>query len=163
MATPKVAARQPIQIDLEAGEHYWCACGHSNSQPFCDGSHRGTGIEPLAFTVEEAQESYLCLCKQTKNPPYCDGSHNQLAADDSSKEQSPVNADQMPAAKNTSEESTVELIHALARDGLEKTGHHGPLAAMGVPRPTLPQWDDIQIITAQLAQRPLRKCRNYFL
>ena len=81
MATPKVAGKQPIKIDLESGEHYWCACGHSKSQPFCDGSHRGTGIEPLAFTVEEAQEGYLCLCKQTKNPPYCDGSHNQLDAE----------------------------------------------------------------------------------
>ena len=47
-----------------------------------------------------------------------------------------------PVGKNTAEEPTVELIHALARDGLEKFGHHGPMAAMGVPRPTLPQWDD---------------------
>jgi glutamate synthase domain-containing protein 2 len=61
----------------------------------------------------------------------------------------------MPQAQNTPEEPTVELIHALARDGLEKTGHHGPMAAMGVPRPTLPQWDDIQLLTAQLATKPL--------
>lgn len=156
MATAKIAAKQPVQIDLEKGEHYWCACGHSNSQPFCDGSHRGTGIEPLAFTAEEPQEAYLCLCKQTKNPPYCDGSHNHLGdfSDDSS-EQASSSSDGMPPAKNTTEEPTVELIHALARDGLEKTGHHGPLAAMGVPRTTLPQWDDIQILTAQLATRPL--------
>lgn len=156
MATAKVAAKQPVQIDLEKGEHYWCACGHSNSQPFCDGSHRGTGIEPLAFTVEESQEAYMCLCKQTMNPPYCDGSHNHLgdSSDDSSEQQS-SSSDGMPTAKNTAEEPTVELIHALARDGLEKTGHHGPLAAMGVPRPTLPQWDDIQILTAQLSTRPL--------
>lgn len=154
MASPKVAGKQPVEIELEAGEHYWCACGHSKAQPFCDGSHRGMGIEPLAFTVEEAQEGYLCLCKQTKNPPYCDGSHNHLegeqiekpAADDS---------DQMPQPHNTAEEPTVELIHALARDGLEKTGHHGPIAAMGVPRSTLPQWDDIQLLTAQLASKPL--------
>ena len=153
MASPKVAAKQPVQIDLEQGQHYWCACGHSRPQPFCDGSHRGTGIEPLAFTVEEAQESYLCMCKHTKNAPFCDGSHNHL--DDVQVEQSTDDSgDTMPTALATPEEPTVEFIHALARDGLEKTGHHGPLAAMGVPRSTLPQWDDIQILTAQLATKP---------
>ena len=60
-----------------------------------------------------------------------------------------------PIAKNTSLEPTLEFIHALARDGLDKTGHHGPMGAMGVPRPTLPQWDDIQILPAQLAAKPL--------
>lgn len=154
MTTPKVAAKQPVQINLEQGEHYWCACGHSKSQPFCDGSHRGTGIEPLAFTADESQESYLCLCKHTKNPPYCDGSHNHLG-DVPMEEPAAESADGMPTAATTPEEPTVEYIHALARDGLEKTGHHGPLAAMGVPRDTLPQWDDIQILTAQLARKPL--------
>jgi len=154
MTTPKVAAKQPVQIDLQKGEHYWCACGHAKSQPFCDGSHRGTGIEPLAFTVDEAQEGYLCLCKYTKNPPFCDGTHSQLG-NLQIEEPASTEADEMPAATATSEEPTLELIHALARDGLEKTGHHGPLAAMGVPRPTLPQWDDIQVLTAQLATKPL--------
>ena len=155
-SSPKIAAKQPVQVNVETGEHYWCACGHSKSQPFCDGSHRGTGIEPLAFTVEEAQESYLCMCKYTKNPPYCDGSHNHLdtASVDSDGVSSQL-SDEMPMATATPEEPTVELIHALARDGLEKTGHHGPLDAMGVPRSDLPQWDDIQILTAQLATKPL--------
>ena len=154
MSSPKVAGKQPVKIDLEAGEHYWCACGHSKSQPFCDGSHRGTGIEPLAFTVEESQEGYLCLCKQTRNPPFCDGSHNHLGAE-SMGAPAASDDDTMPQGQNTPEEPTVELIHALARDGLAKTGHHGPMAAMGVPRPTLPQWDDIQLLTAQLATKPL--------
>ena len=154
MAQPKVAAKSPVQIDLEKGEHHWCACGHSKAQPFCDGSHRGTGIEPLAFTVDEAQEGYVCMCKYTKNPPYCDGSHNHLG-DVQVEESASAAADEMPTATATPEEPTVALIHALARDGLEKTGHHGPLAAMGVPRPSLPQWDDIQLLTAQLATKPL--------
>ena len=79
MTTPKVAARKPIQVDLKKDQqYYWCACGRSQSQPFCDGSHRGTGIEPLAFTAEQSGESFLCMCKHTKSPPFCDGSHNQL-------------------------------------------------------------------------------------
>jgi len=60
-----------------------------------------------------------------------------------------------PAAKNTAVEPTVELIHALAQEGLDRVGHHGPMGAMGVPRPTLPQWDDIQSLPAQLARKPL--------
>jgi glutamate synthase domain-containing protein 2/CDGSH-type Zn-finger protein len=154
MAQPKVAAKSPIQIDLEAGEHHWCACGESNAQPFCDGSHRGTQFTPLAFTLDEPEEAYLCLCKQTKNPPYCDGSHSHLGDVEVEASASADTAGQ-PAGQNTPEEPTVELIHALARDGLEKTGHHGPLGAMGVPRPTLPQWDDIQMLTAQMATKPL--------
>ena len=154
MAQPRVAAKSPVQIDLEKGEHHWCACGESKAQPFCDGSHRGTPFTPLAFTVDEPQQAHLCMCKHTKNPPFCDGSHTQLGnvqVETAGSEDS----DRMPVGQNTQEEPTVELIHALARDGLEKTGHHGALGAMGVPRPTLPQWDDIQILTAQLAKRPL--------
>ena len=154
MPSPKVAAKQPVQVELEKGEHYWCACGLSKSQPFCDGSHRGTGIEPLAFTVDEPQEGYLCMCKYTKNPPFCDGSHNQLG-DVEVEAAATESTDDMPSAAATPEEPTVEFIHALARDGLEKTGHHGPLAAMGVPRDSLPKWDDIQMLTAQLATKPL--------
>jgi len=156
MTTPKVAAKKPIQIDLKKDEQYhWCACGGSKSQPFCDGSHRGTGIEPLAFTTDQTGESYLCMCKHTKNPPYCDGSHNQLD-DVEVEDPSPSSGDDMPLPHNTPEEPTVEFIHALARDGLEKTGHHGPLGAMGIPRAELPRWDDIQMLTAQLATKPLQ-------
>ena len=75
-------------------------------------------------------------------------SQNVLAVADPSMPSAPV-------AKNTAIEPTLELIHSLARDGLDKTGHHGPMGAMGVPRPTLPQWDDIQILPAQLATKPL--------
>jgi CDGSH-type Zn-finger protein len=79
MTTPKIAKKGPYKIKLEEGKRYhWCACGHSNNQPFCDGSHKGTGITPLAFTAEKTGEASLCGCKQTKNPPFCDGTHNKL-------------------------------------------------------------------------------------
>ena len=155
MSKPKVADRKPIAIELEAGDHYWCSCGRSSNQPFCDGSHAGTEFTPIKFSIEEAQESYLCMCKYTKNPPFCDGTHAQLG--DDVEVEAPTSSDELPVGRNTAEEPTVELIHALARDGLEKIGHHGPMAAMGVPRPTLPQWDDIQLLTAQLATKPLQE------
>ncbi|MEM7311622.1 MAG: glutamate synthase-related protein [Planctomycetota bacterium] len=156
MDKPKIVDVKPVPIELESQEYYWCACGLSKNQPFCDGSHAGTGISPKAFTPDEPGEAYLCMCKHTSNPPYCDGSHASLSVDKPSPVASSSDAtDEMPKPRNTAEEPTVELIHALAEDGLAKTGHHGPMDAMGVPRPELPQWDDIQILTAQLATRPL--------
>lgn len=156
MTEPRIADRKPIQVDLEAGEHYWCACGESKNQPFCDGSHAGTEFKPLTFSVDDAQQAHLCMCKKTANPPFCDGTHARLP-ESTQPVETPVATDSNtpPAAKNTAEEPTVELIHALARDGLTKVGHHGPMAAMGVPRSDLPQWDDIQMLTAQMATKPL--------
>lgn len=156
MDKPKIADLKPKQVDLEGKEYHWCACGLSNNQPFCDGSHAGTGFSPKAFTPDEPGEAHLCMCKQTANPPYCDGTHARLSVDESG-EAPPTAAtkDGMPAPRGTAEEPTVELIHALATDGLSKTGHHGEMGAMGVPRQTLPQWDDIQVLTAQLATKPL--------
>ncbi|MEW8506956.1 MAG: CDGSH iron-sulfur domain-containing protein [Candidatus Thiodiazotropha sp.] len=79
MDKPVVAAKQPIDAELVAGkEYWWCACGRSSNQPFCDGSHQGTGIEPMGFKAEKSGEAWLCRCKQTQNPPYCDGSHKQV-------------------------------------------------------------------------------------
>ncbi len=79
MEKVKIAANQPIAVKLNEGnEYWWCACGRSANQPFCDGSHQGTEIEPLGFKAEKTAEAWLCRCKQTKTPPYCDGSHNNL-------------------------------------------------------------------------------------
>ncbi len=156
MSKAKIAGRTPVGMDLEPGEYHWCACGRSAAQPFCDGSHRGTGIAPLTFTVDAAETAHLCMCKQTGNPPYCDGSHAALPDDATEVEaKSEGTGGGVPPAKNTPEEPSLELIHMLARDGLSKTGHHGSMGAMGVPRPALPSWDDIQILTAQLATKPL--------
>jgi CDGSH iron-sulfur domain-containing protein 3 len=78
MDKPRIAAKEPAVLTLEAGTYYWCQCGRSRDQPFCDGSHQGTGIEPVEFSLSETQEVALCQCKQTKTPPYCDGTHQTL-------------------------------------------------------------------------------------
>lgn len=73
---PTVADNKPMAVYLEGDKaYYWCACGKSASQPFCDGTHKGSSFIPQNFTPEKAGEAYLCMCKKTKNPPYCDGSH----------------------------------------------------------------------------------------
>jgi len=66
----------PIQVQVTAGETYWwCVCGRSNSQPFCDGSHEVTALEPLEWVAPETRKVLLCTCKRTGTAPLCDGSH----------------------------------------------------------------------------------------
>ncbi len=79
MAEPIVAQKSPYPVELEAGKTYfWCACGRSRKQPFCDGSHKDTGISPVAYSAPEAKKVWFCGCKSTKKSPLCDGSHNAL-------------------------------------------------------------------------------------
>jgi CDGSH iron-sulfur domain-containing protein 3 len=68
----------PIMVELEAGTHYWCSCGKSNTEPFCDGSHKGTNFVPLEFIVETKKKAGLCTCGRTKKAPYCDGTHAKV-------------------------------------------------------------------------------------
>lgn len=79
MSEPVVAQKAPYPVAVEAEKAYfWCACGLSASQPYCDGSHKGTGLAPMKFTSESAKTVYLCGCKATKNAPFCDGAHSKL-------------------------------------------------------------------------------------
>ena len=152
---PIIANVKPIKVEMEAGKNYfWCQCGLSQSQPFCDGSHAGTDIKPLRFTAEKTGAAGLCQCKSTANAPFCDGTHATLGELNAG-DPAPVPKSEIPVATATPEEPTVARIHELARDGLSKLGHHGEMGSMGVPRKDLPHWDDIQILPAQMARKPL--------
>ena len=79
MSDPYIADTKPKAVELKAGETvWWCSCGRSRSQPFCDGSHQGTGFEPVEFTAEKDGKVFFCLCKHSNKPPLCDGSHKQI-------------------------------------------------------------------------------------
>ena len=81
MTKGKVAATAPIAVDVEDGKSYfWCSCGQSKNQPFCDGSHKDTDFLPVKWTAEASETKYFCACKQTDGQPFCDGSHQKLAA-----------------------------------------------------------------------------------
>lgn len=76
---PKAAGNAPIQVELEVGKDYWfCTCGLSAKQTFCDGAHKGSGMKSHKFTAEKSGPAWLCLCKNTKNAPFCDGTHKNL-------------------------------------------------------------------------------------
>jgi CDGSH-type Zn-finger protein len=78
MSEPVVAGKTPMEMDLEPGEYWWCSCGRSRNQPFCDGAHAGTDFTPLRFEIKEKETVWLCTCKHTANPPFCDGAHDLL-------------------------------------------------------------------------------------
>ncbi len=77
--TPKIAGRAPLPIEVEAGKSYWwCACGRSKSQPFCDGSHKGSAFSPIEFKATESTKVFFCACKRSGKKPLCDGSHKRI-------------------------------------------------------------------------------------
>lgn len=79
MKSPVRASDTPISVDVEKGKAYfWCACGKSQRQPFCDGAHTGSDFVPVKFTAENSQTVFFCGCKATQSQPLCDGSHNKL-------------------------------------------------------------------------------------
>ncbi len=81
MDQPERASDTPFAIEVEAGKsYYWCACGKSANQPFCDGSHKGTSFNPMKYDATESKRVFFCGCKATSNQPLCDGSHKQDAS-----------------------------------------------------------------------------------
>lgn len=79
MTTPNIAQKAPYPVAVEAGKsYYWCACGKSAKQPFCDGSHKGSAFAPTRFDATETKTVYFCGCKHSGKPPLCDGSHAKL-------------------------------------------------------------------------------------
>jgi CDGSH iron-sulfur domain-containing protein 3 len=79
MSEPEIGGRAPIPIEVEAGKSYWwCACGRSKTQPFCDGSHKVTSFAPIEFKAAKSEKVFFCTCKRSGKRPLCDGSHKKL-------------------------------------------------------------------------------------
>ncbi len=78
MANPRIAQKAPYVLDLAPGTYWWCACGLSKTQPFCDGSHKDTEFGPIRLDIENTSSVALCGCKCSANKPYCDGTHKKL-------------------------------------------------------------------------------------
>jgi len=76
---PTIAQKSPIPVEVEAGKTYfWCSCGKSSKQPFCDGSHKDTGFTPMAWKAEESAKKFFCACKMSDKQPFCDGTHSKI-------------------------------------------------------------------------------------
>lgn len=78
MKKPFIVAKAPKMLTLESGTYYWCSCGKSKNQPFCDGSHQGSEFTPLPFSIDVKKDVWLCQCKHSNNKPFCDGTHKTL-------------------------------------------------------------------------------------
>lgn len=78
MAEPKIAQDGPFVMEVESGRYAWCACGQSNNQPYCDGSHMGTEFKPIIQNIEKKKRVAWCGCKHSESKPFCDGTHKEL-------------------------------------------------------------------------------------
>jgi CDGSH-type Zn-finger protein len=79
MTEAVIAKNAPMPVEVEAGKTYfWCACGKSATQPFCDGAHKGSGIAPVKFTADADKKMFFCGCKASAKAPFCDGTHSRL-------------------------------------------------------------------------------------
>lgn len=82
---PKIAGLRSIKVETKPGLYFWCTCGRSEDQPYCDGSHNGTSFLPMPVKIDELQLVKWCTCKMTKTPPYCDHTHRELPGYESKK------------------------------------------------------------------------------
>ena len=79
MSERVIAQKAPYKVSVEAGKtYYWCSCGRSQKQPFCDGAHKAVGLQPTSFTADASKDVYLCGCKASAKEPFCDGTHKSL-------------------------------------------------------------------------------------
>jgi len=79
MSEPTIAQKSPYPVEVEAGKAYfWCSCGNSAKQPFCDSSHKGSDFTPVKYEATETKTVYFCGCKHSASPVLCDGSHSKL-------------------------------------------------------------------------------------
>ncbi len=78
MEEPHVAQKKPFVLDMQPGTYFWCSCGKSAKQPFCDGSHKGTSFRPVKTEIPEPKKVAWCGCKKSSNAPFCDGAHTKL-------------------------------------------------------------------------------------
>lgn len=78
MSEPKIPQKSPYVKQEKAGDYYWCACGASNNQPYCDGSHHGTSFHPISVKIDSDKQVAWCGCKHTKTHPFCDGTHKHI-------------------------------------------------------------------------------------
>ena len=78
MVEPAIAQKAAYKVDLQPADYYWCACGKSGRQPFCDGAHKGSEFSPVKFTITQPGTFYLCGCKRSARKPYCDRTHKKL-------------------------------------------------------------------------------------
>lgn len=78
MSEPTMPQKSPYVLELEPGEYWWCSCGKSSNQPFCDGAHKDTDFSPVSFELKEKTTVALCGCKKSGGTPFCDGAHSDL-------------------------------------------------------------------------------------
>lgn len=78
MDQPKIVSRKPELVELEPGTYYWCACGLSSKQPYCDGAHKSTDWRPVKLEIKEKERVAFCMCRRTANAPFCDGAHGKI-------------------------------------------------------------------------------------
>jgi len=78
MDKPVIVQKHSLKMDMDAGTYFWCSCGRSKSQPFCDGSHTGTSFRPVKVVLNKPQRVKWCMCRYSKNGPFCDNKHREL-------------------------------------------------------------------------------------
>ena len=172
MSDPIIANNQPAATSLEAGvEYHWCACGRRETSPSATAPTPAPTSRHRVSPPRHDGEAYLCACKRTgtrrtataPTPSSATSrGHDGMRAPAGTGRGRHLGQRRWPRPRRKSQpwRSSTQL----ARDGLSKVGHHGPMTSMGVPRKDLPHWDDIQIMAAQMATKPLlddaRSARN---